>query len=93
MAGVDDLHDLFARCVLTLCRRAGLRIGECLDLTLDCVVDYGPAGTWLRVPLGKLATDDMAYQNLNTLLTSSSDLVAAIRKNPKKYLVLRLKIF
>ncbi len=43
--------------------------------------------------LGKLATNDMAYQNLNTLLTSSSDLVAAIRKNPKKYLVIRLKIF
>jgi hypothetical protein len=25
-----------------------------LDLELDCIVDYGPSGSWLRVPLGKL---------------------------------------
>ena len=43
--------------------------------------------------LGKLATQDVTYQNLNTLLTSSSDLVTAMRQNPKKYLVIRLKIF
>ena len=43
--------------------------------------------------LGQMATNEKAYQNLNTLLTSSSDLVAAIRKDPKKYLVIRLKIF
>ena len=42
---------------------------------------------------GKLATDDTAYTNLNTLLTSSSGLVGDIRKDPKKYLVIRLKIF
>jgi hypothetical protein len=34
--------------------RHGLRIGELLDLELDCIVDYGPSGSWLRVPLGKL---------------------------------------
>jgi phospholipid/cholesterol/gamma-HCH transport system substrate-binding protein len=33
------------------------------------------------------------YGNLNTLLTSSTDLVTAIRKDPKKYLVIRLKLF
>ncbi len=43
--------------------------------------------------LGKLATDDTVYTNLNTLLTSSSGLVGDIRKDPKKYLVIRLKIF
>ncbi len=43
--------------------------------------------------LGKLATDDTAYANLNTLLTSSNGLVGDIRKNPKKYLVIRLKLF
>ena len=43
--------------------------------------------------LGKLAKDDAAYTNLNNLLTSSTDLVTAIRKDPKKYLVIRLKIF
>ena len=42
---------------------------------------------------GKLATDETAYSNLNTLLTSSNGLVGDIRQNPKKYLVIRLKIF
>jgi len=57
MAAVADLDDTFARCAITICRRAGLRIGECLDLTLACVVDYGATGSWLQVPLGKLATE------------------------------------
>jgi phospholipid/cholesterol/gamma-HCH transport system substrate-binding protein len=43
--------------------------------------------------IGKLATDDSMYSNLNTLLTSSTDLVTAVRKDPKKYLVIHLKIF
>lgn len=43
--------------------------------------------------LGKLATDDAVYTNLNTLLSSSNDLVGAIRTDPKKYLTIRLKIF
>jgi phospholipid/cholesterol/gamma-HCH transport system substrate-binding protein len=43
--------------------------------------------------LGKLATDDQAYTNVNNLLTSSTDLVTAIRKDPKKYLTIHLKIF
>jgi len=57
MAAVTQLEDPFACTALILLRRTGLRIGECLDLELSCVVDYGPAGTWLRVPLGKLATE------------------------------------
>ena len=43
--------------------------------------------------IGKLATDSSMYGNLNNLLTSSTDLVTAVRKDPKKYLVIRLKIF
>jgi phospholipid/cholesterol/gamma-HCH transport system substrate-binding protein len=43
--------------------------------------------------LGKLATDDQAYTNLNKLLTGSTDLVTAIRKDPKKYLTIHMKIF
>lgn len=57
MAAAASLDDLFARSALLLLRRSGLRLGECLDLELGCVVDYGPAGTWLRVPLGKLGTE------------------------------------
>ncbi len=43
--------------------------------------------------LGKLATDDQAYANLNKLLTQSTLLVDTIRQDPKKYLVIHLKIF
>ena len=57
MTAVADLSDRFARIGLTVLRGAGLRIGELLDLELDCVVDYGPAGLWLRVPLGKLNSE------------------------------------
>lgn len=43
--------------------------------------------------LGKLTTDDQAYDNLNKLLSASTDLVTTIRKDPKKYLTIHLKIF
>lgn len=54
MAAVEELADGFARVGITVLRRTGLRIGELLDLELTHLVDYGPSGTWLRVPLGKL---------------------------------------
>lgn len=57
MAAIATLPDRFARIGLTVLRGAGLRIGELLDLELDCVADYGPAGTWLKVPLGKLNSE------------------------------------
>ncbi len=43
--------------------------------------------------VGQLVTNDTAYNNLNHLLTESSALVTMIRQDPKKYLVIRLKIF
>ena len=43
--------------------------------------------------LGKLATDDEAYTNVNKLLTATTDLVTTIRKDPKKYLTIHVKIF
>jgi phospholipid/cholesterol/gamma-HCH transport system substrate-binding protein len=43
--------------------------------------------------LGKLTNDDQAYTNLNKLLTASTDLVTTIRKDPKKYLTIHMKIF
>jgi Phage integrase family len=36
-----------------------MRVGELLDLELNCLVDFASHGTWLRVPLGKLATERM----------------------------------
>ncbi len=46
-----------------------------------------------RGTLGKLATDDTAYVNVNKLLTASTELVTTIRRDPKKYLTIHLKIF
>jgi integrase len=57
MAAVAELTDPFARWGLTVLRTTGLRLGELLDLELDGVIDYGTAGSWLRVPLGKLGTE------------------------------------
>lgn len=67
MSAVADLPDLFAAVGLQVLRGAGLRVGELLDLECDAVLDYGPAGTWLRVPLGKLATERAVPLNPATL--------------------------
>ncbi len=42
---------------LLLQRACGLRIGELLDLEMDAVIDVPGAGSWLKVPLGKLDTE------------------------------------
>lgn len=44
---------------LLLARAVGLRIGELLDLELDCVHEIVGHGSWLKVPLGKLDTERM----------------------------------
>ncbi len=44
---------------LLLQRACGLRIGELLDLEMDAVIDVPGAGSWLKVPLGKLDTERM----------------------------------
>lgn len=54
MAAVDQLDDPAARYAIKILRGTGLRLGELLDLELDCVIDYADHGAWLRVPLGKL---------------------------------------
>ncbi|MDZ7577954.1 MAG: tyrosine-type recombinase/integrase [Candidatus Nanopelagicales bacterium] len=48
-----------AAAALRLQRSCGLRIGELLDLELDCVHEAGEHGSWLKVPLGKLETERM----------------------------------
>ena len=57
MAAVAGLDDLFVRTGLRLLRATGMRVGELLDLELDCLLDFSQHGTWLRVPLGKLNTE------------------------------------
>lgn len=57
MAAAATLTDPFARAGIQLLRATGMRIGELLDLELDCVIDFETHGRWLRVPLGKLNTE------------------------------------
>lgn len=47
-------ENTLAAAALRLQRACGLRIGELLDLELDCVHDLPEHGSWLKVPLGKL---------------------------------------
>lgn len=48
-----------AAAALRLQRSCGLRIGELLDLELDCVHELPEHGHWLKVPLGKLDSERM----------------------------------
>jgi len=49
----DDLHSN----ALLLIRATGIRIGECIDLPLDCLRQVGEQLWALHVPLGKLHTE------------------------------------
>jgi integrase len=74
MDAVADLDDIFARVAITMLRHTGIRRGELLDLEINHLADYGPNGTWLRVPLGKLhnersvPVDDQALEALDEWL-------------------------
>lgn len=67
MAAVAELDDPTARAGITLLRGAGLRLGELLDLELDCLWDLPGHGTWLKVPLGKLVTERVVPLDDSTL--------------------------
>lgn len=56
-----------AALALRLQRSCGLRIGELLDLELDCVHQIDGNGAWLKVPLGKLATERMVPLDEDTV--------------------------
>ena len=50
MAAIGRLADPFARTGLTLLRGTGIRLGELLDLELDCVWDSAIHGSWRTIP-------------------------------------------
>lgn len=52
---------------LLVMRATGLRIGELVDLELDCVHEVPGQGAWLKVPLGKLDTERMVPLDDETL--------------------------
>jgi Site-specific recombinase XerD len=57
-SGPSPLARLHADSLL-LIRSTGLRLGELRDLELDCVHEIDGHGAWLKVPLGKPATERM----------------------------------
>ena len=51
-------NDLAANIFLLL-RHTGMRIGECVDLSWDCLRNVAPDRWAIHVPLGKLKTERM----------------------------------
>jgi integrase len=66
--------------LLLLLRATGMRIGELLDLELDCIHEVPGAGAWLKVPLGKLDTERMVPIDDDTL-----DLVDRIARRASRW--------
>ena len=69
MAAVARLDDPLVRTGLTLLRATGIRMGELLDLELDCLLDFAGHGTWLRVPIGKLNSERVVPLDPDTVTT------------------------
>jgi integrase len=67
-AALQDCPDRLAADALLLARATGLRIGELVDLELDCVHEIPGQGAWLKVPLGKLDTERMVPLDEETVV-------------------------
>jgi integrase len=70
-------ENVLAARALQLQRACGLRIGELLDLELDCVHEVPDNGAWLKVPLGKLDRERMIPLDPETV--TLIDQITAIR--------------
>ncbi|WP_298347763.1 site-specific integrase [Ferrimicrobium sp.] len=68
-----------AALALRVLRATGLRIGELLDLELDCVHEVPMNGSWLKVPLGKLDTERMVPLEEETV--ALIDEIVGLRSN------------
>jgi site-specific recombinase XerD len=67
MAAIAHEKDPAARCAVQILRGTGVRLGELIDLELDCLMDFSSHGTWLKVPVGKLNTERMVPLDADTL--------------------------
>lgn len=67
MAAVAHLDDVAARSAIRILRATGLRLGELLDLEIDCLLDFAGHGTWLKVPIGKLNSERTVPVDTETL--------------------------
>jgi integrase len=88
--------------LLLLQRHTGMRIGECVDLPLDCLFPLGPDQWAIHVPLGKLKTErwvpvDSAVRQIVERLrslrspTSTSDPFLLPRNRARETLIRRVR--
>ncbi|MCA1701979.1 MAG: site-specific integrase [Actinobacteria bacterium] len=56
---LENWPDRLSADALLLQRATGLRIGELVDLEMDCIHEVPGQGAWLKVPLGKLQSERM----------------------------------
>lgn len=75
----EQPHNELAALALRLQRACGLRIGELLDLELDCVHQIEDNGAWLKVPLGKMSTERMVP--LDTEILDLLDRITTLRSH------------
>ena len=67
LAALEDSPNRLYADALLLLRATGMRIGELVDLELDCVHEVPGSGAWLKIPLGKLLTERMVPIDEETL--------------------------
>jgi len=77
LAALEDSPNRLYADALLLLRATGMRIGELVDLELDCVHEVPGSGAWLKIPLGKLLTERMVPIDEET--TKLVDRIAAHR--------------
>jgi integrase len=80
-AALQACPDRLAADALLLARATGLRVGELVDLELDCVHEIPGQGAWLKVPLGKLDTERMVPLDEETV--ALVDRIAAHRSRTR----------
>jgi phospholipid/cholesterol/gamma-HCH transport system substrate-binding protein len=87
MKGINEGHGALGKFATDkeFARKLDLLITNLQTISADLNAGKGSAG--------KLLKDPSLYNNLDSLMSESRNLVAAIRKNPKKYLTIHLKIF
>ena len=76
-AALEAAPERLAADALLLQHATGMRIGELVDLELDCVHEITSQGAWLKVPLGKLDTERMVPLDEETV--ALVDRIAATR--------------
>jgi site-specific recombinase XerD len=87
--------DDFLSQALLLTRATGMRIGECIDLALDCLRSVGQDQWALHVPLGKLHTerlvpvDDDVRNLISRILTLRTESVYSSLANSASFLLPR----